>query len=285
MAEPATALETPPDTTPATTPAPATEPTGWMGNTGEFRDGAPERITELLGKKQWTTVEQMADAYVELETFKGSDKGVMIPNADDENYAEKIGEIFGLLGRPEAADKYEYTTDKEVPLSDELMTGFKQFAFGQNYTQEQMKGAMDFLLDATTAQEEALDQEAETKKAEGDAALKQLYGINYEAAMSDAKLTADRHKYTEDLTNEGVYDLPIVKRLLNHIANIEKEDGIAPGGPPVAAKTLQEQLAEIKANPAFLDKFAPGRKELMANFMRVNQEMANTGQAPIRRQA
>lgn len=285
MAEPATAPVATEPTAVAATSAPATEPTGWMGNTGEFRDGAPEAIQGLLEAKKWTNVEQMATAYSELEKFKGAGNGVIIPEADDENYAAKIGEIFGMLGKPESADKYEYTAESNIPLDDALLNGFKEFAHGQNYTQEQLKGAIDFQLDAIAAQEDILTQQLETKKADDTASLQKIYGINYDAAMNDAKLTSDKHGYTEDLANEGVYDLPVVKQLLNHIANLEAEDGVAPGGPAPVTKSLQEQLDEIKADPAFMNKFAPGRKELMERFKRINQEIANSGQAPVRRQA
>lgn len=289
MAEPAAApvVETPgtEPIKPAATPAPGTEPTGWMGDTGEFREGAPERITELIGKKQWTTVEQMADSYMELEAFKGSDKGIMIPDVDDENFADKMGNIYDSLGRPKTAGEYKYDGERKDMLSDELMGLFKDYAHGSGKSQAQFESDIDFQLDAIVAQEGILAQQLEEQKLANVDELKQIYGINYEAAMSDAALTSDKHGYAEKITGEGLEDSPIVKILLNHIANIEKEDGIVPNGGAPVVKTLQEQLADIKADPAFLNKFAPGRKELMARFMEVNQKIAASENAPVRMQA
>ena len=283
MAEIPAGTEAPPAA--ASETSPAVESTGWVGNTGELGNGAPEAVQALLDNKKWTTVEQIVHGYTELEKFKGAGDGVIIPKTGDENYAEKIGEIFNLLGKPKTAEEYKYSTDSETQFDPELLKGFKEFALGENYTQSQLEGAINFQLDAVAAQEEIIVQELEKNKVEDITELKQIYGTNYEDAMRDANLVSDKHKYTDQLNAEGITDFPIVKQMLNHIANLEAEDGIAPGGVRPVTKSLQEQLSEIQANPAFMKKLHPEHKALHAKFMEINHEIANSGQAPKRMQA
>jgi hypothetical protein len=261
---------------PASTEAPASEPTGWMGNTGEFRDGTPDRIKALLDKKKWTTVEQLATGYEELEKFKGSGEHLVIPEAEDVDGWENI---YNQLGRPETADKYEYTNEKGVALDDSLMGLFKEYAHKTGKTQSQFQGDIDFQIDAIAAQEEVYNQQAAEKSEADTAKLKQMYGINYETAMRDAGLTADRHNVSGEIEAEGLGNIPVVKQLLNIIANLEAEDGIgAPGGGAVE-KSLDEQMSEIMASEAFKERFHKDHKTTMAKYMDLNRQIANSGGA------
>jgi hypothetical protein len=284
MAEPATQTDTgtqePVKT--ATTEPPTTEPTGWMGNTGEFRDGAPDNIQTLLGNKKWTNVEQMAEAYIELEKFKGVGNHLVIPEVED---AEGWDNVYNQLGRPETADKYTYEGERVEMLGEELMEQFREYAHKSGKTQSQFQSDIDFQLDAIEAMDEVIAQQAEDLRVKNEASLKQLYGINYDNAMQDADLTSQKHNYVEQIASEGLEGSPIVKILLNHISNLEAEDGINKGGQPPVEKSLQQQLEEIKADPAFLSKFDPKHKEVMAKYMDLNRKIANSGQAPMRRQA
>jgi hypothetical protein len=257
----------------ASSEAPATEPSGYMQSNGDFGDNAPDVIRNLMDKKQWTNAEQMANGYTELESFKG---GSSIPEADD---AEGWAKIHTARGVPETFDKYEYASESGIDLSPELMDGFKQFAHKAGYSQDQLKGAIDFQLDAIAAQGEVYEQQMqEVDKADVEAA-KAVYGINYENAMNDANLTSDKHGFTAALEERGIKNIPIVMQMLNHIANLEAEDGIGTSSPPEPPKTLDQQLEDIRSNPAFLDKFAKGRKALMAEYAELNRKIAINKQA------
>jgi hypothetical protein len=259
---------------PAASAPPASEPSGYMQSNGDFGDTAPDVIKSLMEKKQWTNVEQMAAGYTELESFKGG--AHTIPEADD---AEGWKAINTARGVPETFDKYEYSTDSGIDLSPELMDGFKQMAFNAGYSPAQLKGAIDFQLDAITAQNDIYQQQLEEKAQADVDANKVAYGINYENAMRDADLTANKHGFTVGLEAEGLKGNPIVTKMLNHIANLEAEDGIGGGAPPEPPKSLAQQLEDMKSNPAFMDKFDRGHKALMVEYNDLNRRIAISKQA------
>jgi hypothetical protein len=275
MATPAVDTATEP-IKPAATGAPETEPTSWMSGTGEFRDGTPEAIRTLLDNKKWTTVEQLANGYSELEKFKGGGQHLTIPEADD---AEGWATVYKSLGRPDEATGYEYAAEEGTPIDDALMTEFKTFAHERGFNQKQFKEIVDFQIDSIMAQQEVYDKQL-AEKAESDSArMKQMYGINYDQAMADADMVADKHGFKAELEAEGIYNIPVVKQLLNQIANMEAEDKIPTDQNVPERKTPQQRLEEIKKSEAFTSKFHPDHAKIMVEFMEINRQIANAGQA------
>ncbi|GAG49936.1 unnamed protein product, partial [marine sediment metagenome] len=188
MAEPV-AVETPAEPViPAASAPPASEPSGYMQTNGDFGDNAPDVIRNLMEKKQWSNVEDLAKGYQELESFKGGAHA--IPEAEDVDGWKAINTARGV---PESFDKYDYTNDSGIDLAPELMDGFKQMAFDAGYSPEQLKGAIDFQLDAVAAQTEVYEQQLQEKIQADIDTNKVAYGINYENAMRDADLASNRH--------------------------------------------------------------------------------------------
>lgn len=266
---------TPEPAKPATTPAPVGEPTSWMGNTDAFRDGAPEKVTQLLEAKKWTNAEQIVDGYLELEKFKGIGDHLVIPEAED---ADGWNDVYQKLGRPETFDKYEITYDGDVQLSDELTGSFKEFAHGMGLTQKQFDDIVKFQIDAVTAQEGAYTEQIEATKQANIEALKQKYGVAFESKVQSARQTADRLGIYETIEAKGLASDPDIIDMLATIAGRTAEDVITPQTPTPAQKTPQEELNEIKASSEFTDKFNPKHKEAVARFMQLNQEIARLGQ-------
>jgi hypothetical protein len=273
MAETIVATAPAADVIPAKTDAPSTEPSGYMKVNGDFGDNAPDVIKSLMEKKQWTNVEQMGTGYTELEKMKG---GSAIPEADD---AEGWAKINAARGVPESFDKYEYSTDSGIELTPELRDGFKQMAHSAGYTPEQLKGAVDFQLEAISEQTKIYDQQMQEKADADITATKEMYGINYENAIRDADTVSSKHGFTADIEAEGIKGLPIVTKLLNHIANLEAEDGIGSGAPADLPKSLEAQMEEITKDPRFTNRLAPNRKELMVRYSELNRKIAQSRQA------
>jgi len=261
---------------PAQTPAPSTEPTGWMSPTGEIREGAPEKIRELLEKKKWTNVEQFFDSYVELEKFKGIGEHLVIPEAED---AEGWDDVYKQLGRPETYDKYELAYDGDVQISDELVGQFKQFAHGLGLSQKQFGEIVKFQLDAVTAQTGAYEEQLTAQKEENIQALKQKWGeANYAVKVKGARIIADSLGIYNTLEAKGLASDPDIISMLDTIANRTAEDVITPQSPATPQKSPQEELNEIKKSESFLKKFHPEHKETMARYMQLCQLVANAGQ-------
>ncbi len=270
------AVDTEP-TKPAQTTAPATEPTGWMSPTGEIRDGAPDNVINIVKSKGWNTVEKIVDGFIGLEKFKGIGEHLVIPEAED---AEGWDNVYKQLGRPETHDKYELGYEGNIDVSDELVGQFKQFAHGLGLTQKQFNDVVGFQLDAITAQSEAYDAQLATQKEENIVALKQKWGeTNYAVKVKGARIIADSLGIYQTLEAKGLASDPVIIEMLDTIAARTAEDVITPQTPITAAKSLQEELDEIKKSESFLQKFHLDHKKTMARFMELNQEIANAGQA------
>ena len=263
---------------PAQTTAPDTEPTGWMSPTGEIRDGAPETVRNLLEAKQWTNVEQLVDNYVMLEKQQGGPgKHLVIPEVED---VEGWNNVYKQLGRPETHDKYELSYVGDVPVSDELVGQFMQFAHGLGLTQKQFEEAVKFQLDAVVAQTEAYDAQLATQKEENIIALKQKWGeVNYEVKVKGARIIADSLGIYQTLEAKGLASDPAIIEMLDTIASRTSEDVITPQTPATPMKSPQEELDEIKKSESFLQKFHVDHKKTMARYMDLNQQVANAGQA------
>ncbi len=262
----------------AQTPAPGTEPTDWMVLNDEFRNGAPDNVKDLITKKGYKNLGQFFDSYTEMEKFQGVGKHLVIPEAED---AEGWDNVYNQLGRPETYEKYEFTNETDVEISDELMASFKQFAHREGYTQKQLAGAIQFQLEAIAAQTQAYEAQIVAQQEENVTALKQKFGeANYNAKVTGARIIADSLGIYKTLEAKGLASDPEIIMMLDTIANRTAEDVIAPSAPTAATtKTPQERIDEIKKSEAFLKRFHPEHKEIMKEYMDLNQQVANSGQA------
>lgn len=263
---------------PAQTTAPGTEPTGWMSPTGEIRDGAPEAVANLLQAKKWNNVQQIVDNYVKLEQQQGgSGKYLVIPEAED---AVGWDNVYKELGRPETYEKYELGYEGDVEISDELVGQFKQFAHGLGLTQRQFDDVVKFQLDVVTAQTEAYENQAIADKETNIQALKQKWGeTNYEVKVKGARIIADSLGIYNVLEAKGLASDPDIINMLDTIASRTSEDVITSQTPRVIQKTPQERLNEIKQSDEFNQKFHVDHKRVMAEYMDLNQQIANAGMA------
>lgn len=116
------------------------KPSNWKG---EFKDDpAMEKH-----KSPISLIKQVK----ELEQFVGMDK-IPLPASpkegatpkEIEKYNTQMGFVYGKLGRPEAADKYEVKAEfpEEAPLSDEAMGAIKNVAFKEGISNKQLNAVV-----------------------------------------------------------------------------------------------------------------------------------------------
>lgn len=261
---------------PAQTEAPNTEPTGWMNSAGEFGEGTPEIIQTLLDKKQWKNINQIVDGYTELEKFKGTGEHLVIPESADD--VEGWNKIYGKLGVPESADKYEFTNETGVEISDELLTSFKTFAKNENYTQKQLAGAIQFQLEAVKASDEIFATQR-TEREEGHIqAMRQKWQNEYEPTKIKIDSTAEKLKVKDFLKEMGIYNEPEIVNMLLTIANSDSEDPLTETGDKIVTTSLHDKLKEIMKSDAYNQRFHLDHKKAMIEYMELNQQIANSGQ-------
>ena len=273
----------------AQTIAPGTEPTSWMPLSDEQRETAPESIKNLLESKKWTSFDEIANGYVDLEKILGKGEHIFKPESPDDT--EGWTKYWGQLGVPSNADDYEFEADEAVPFDEDILNRFKAFVHKQHYTKEQAAGVVQFqreiikdVIAANEAQETADAEAEEIEKESIRKALKQKWGgeVAYQNKIVDARRIADELGIFQVLEKKGLTSDPEIIVMLDTIANKTAEGVISPPTPPPPTKSLQEELEEIKKSEAFNQKFHPKHKETMVRFMQLNQEIANKGLAPKR---
>ena len=278
-------------TIPAQTNAPGTEPSSWMPLSDEQRKTAPEVIRNLLESKKWTSFDEIANGYVDLEKILGRGEHIFKPESPDDT--EGWTKYWGQLGVPPTAGDYEFEADEAIPFDEDILNRFKAFVHKQHYTKEQAAGAVQFqreiIKDVIAANEaqEATDAEAEEAEKESvRKALKQKWGgeVAYQNKIIDARRIADELGIFQILEKKGLASDPEIIVMLDMIANRTAEGVITPPTLSPPTKSLQEELEEIKKSKAFLERFDPKHKETMVRFMQLNQEIANKGLAPKRPQ-
>lgn len=277
-------------TKPAQTNAPGTEPTNWMPLSDEQRSTAPEAIKNLLEAKKWTSFDEVANGYVDLEKILGRGEHIFKPESPDDT--EGWTKYWAQLGVPDI-DGYEFEADEAVPFNDDLLKRFKEFANKQHYTKEQAAGAVQFqreIIKEVMAAEAQAEADAiaadEVEKETVRKALKVKYGgeVAYQNKVVEARQVADSLGIYQTLEKKGLASDPEIIGMLTDIAEKTAEGVLTKDTPPVTVKNPLEEMEEIKQSDAFKQKFHPKHKETMERFMQLNQEIANKGLAPKRPQ-
>lgn len=254
-----------------------TESTGWLSPTGEIKEGAPESVMNIVKNKGWDTVEKIVDGFIGLEKFKGVGEHLVIPETEDD--VEGWDKVFNLLGRPETSDKYEFSYEGDVKVSDELLDSFKQFAHKEGYTQKQLAGAVNFQLDAVAAANELFETQKAEQEEKNIQAMKKKWGeSNYDSVFKGIETTAEKLGILKFLRSHGIDKEPEIVNMLLTITNSDTEDEITDSDTTTAEKTPQERLAEIMKSDAFNHKFDKDHKKIMVEYMQLNQTIANAGQ-------
>ncbi|KKK97818.1 hypothetical protein LCGC14_2648920, partial [marine sediment metagenome] len=221
---------------PAQTTAPDTEPTGWMSPTGELRESAPDNIRELFEKKKWNNVNQVVDGYIDLEKLVGAGEHLFLPESAED--IEGWDKVYNLLGRPPTYDKYEFTNESGLEISDELINSFKQLAHKEGYTQKQLAGAIQFQLDAVIAQGQIEEKLISEQQEANVQVLKQKYGeANYGAKITGARIIADSLGIYKTLEEKGLASDPAIIEMLVNINKRTAEDVITSGAEGEQEKT------------------------------------------------
>lgn len=247
--------------------------TGWVSGDGTFGEGAPENVQALMETKKWTNVGQVIDAYSELEKFKGAGEHLLIPEAED---VKGWDNIFNRMGRPETHDKYEFTNETDIELSDELVGQFKEFAHGLGLSQKQFKDVIQFEMDAAKSQMESYAALEEKGKEENLSALRAKYGESAVVGkISDARSVAEKLGIYQILEQKGLAsDVSIIDMLIN-ISTKTAEDTITAPSVPKTTETPEEELEKLKTSEELLQKFHPKHKEAHRRFVELNQMVVN----------
>ncbi len=284
--------ETPVDTATPDAPAPDTAaptvtptPDIPQSNLVEI-SSLPEDVRDHSSLKKFVTgnegthmnVDNLAKSFVNVQGMLGRDN-IPIPQteADWDN-------AYSKLGRPEAADQYELppvnedfdTSVKEVATSKS--DWWKGVAHKHGLNPKQAAGIYsDFIADQNTDVQN-INAANQTNLQAAEQAMKDKYGSAYNQvySMTD-RFIQERggDKLFDALSRTGANKDPVILEFLMDLSRDHAEDlGLSDLGEPLyTPESLQEQIKEKMADPAYLNKDDPRHSLIVQQVQKLHQQL------------
>lgn len=135
---------------------------------------------------RFTSAEELARGYVNLEKRFGVDPNRRIDLPADPNDAEGMRAVFAKLGLPDKPDGYGLTLDDKATDADKTMlTDFTAKAHELGIPASQAKGIMDFWMQKTAAAKAAETEAFNHAATEGMATLKKDWGAGFDGRLKE----------------------------------------------------------------------------------------------------
>ena len=256
------------DTAPTETPT-ETTPENWY-------DSLPNEYKSNSNVTKYKSQEEFLKGYVNL-TKKIGEKGLKKPETD-----EDWKNAYAFLGKPETIEGYEYTPNEELPdeiqLDEQMATSFKEVAheIGLNPHQYEklMSSYMAMNEQGFKARKEQMDAELLASEKELKETWGQAFDQNIEMARNMVKKYDNGGKLTKLLetpfNGSSLGNNPILLNMLANVAKTTMEDGGLIGrGTPVS---LDDEIAELRANPAYNDSSNPLHKQIVKKVTELYQK-------------
>ena len=247
---------------------------------------------ELAGEKVWEQfkgkpVDEVLKQVVALNKYNVG--AIKLPDEKDPERGKKLGEIYGKLGRP--ADPTGYKAEVALPegvqLSAQHEQGFRQAAHAMGLSNAQYEGVMKFyagyLGEAMQGQAQSMGQ----SKEEGEKALKDAWGVNYQknlalaqrglGALAKDALGEEAESFIAEVNGTPLANSPRFMKLLAHLGADLQEDGLITGEQEGGFNkdAIEAKIAEKKADKAFWNDRDPRHAILVKEVDQLYQQLYN----------
>lgn len=286
MSEEATATVTPAPTTAPEVVVPsqpsASAPLDWSAHIP--KELAQEKSWERLKGKG---LDHVLSRYVELEKYNVG--AVKLPDEKDPERGKKLGDIYAKLGRP--ADPTGYKAEVALPdgvqLSEQHEQGFRQAAHAMGLSNAQYEGVMKFYANYLGEAMQGQAQVVGQSKEEGEKALKDAWGVNYQKNLGLAQrglgqlakdaLGEEASAFVEEVNNTPLANNPRFLRILAKLGADMQEDGLITGEPESGYNrdAIEAKIAEKKADKAYWNERDPRHVVLIKEVDQLYQQLHN----------
>ena len=206
--------------TPQTIEQPSTVAKSW-------KETISEEFRNDPNISKFTEIDALAKSYINATRMIGQDK-VAVPNENSTD--DQWNEVYGKLGRPESADKYQLEVQSEtVPLDDTAIKQFAENAHQLGLNNKQAQGILEFYKNSMEGSIQQARVDTETAQANAEQELRKEWGRSYDENIKKAGAIA-KANMSEDILNmelkDGtrIGDHPSVIKGFASIANLMSED-------------------------------------------------------------
>lgn len=250
--------------------------TGENGNSGlNWMSGFDEDSSAFIENKAWKEPADMLSSYRSLEKLVGGSNNVLeMPSADAT--PEEMDSFYNSLGRPESVDGYSF----ELPEGgdSEMFEWFRNEAHAEGLTDNQAKNL--FSKYEAMAEQRMGDVESQMRQnAEQDIAdLKKEWGRDYDKNIDSGTRAVRALGYDEAALSglEAKMGTSEMLKLFSNIGAKMGEDSFVSGeGSDSFGNTAagaRQQLADLKTDSQFMDKYLSGDKDAVAKYTRLMEK-------------
>jgi len=206
--------------TPQTIEQPSTVAKSW-------KETISEEFRNDPNISKFTEIDALAKSYINATRMIGQDK-VAVPN--ENSTEDQWNEVYGKLGRPESADKYQLEVQSETaPLDESAIKQFAENAHQLGLNNKQAQGILEFYKNSMEGSVQQARVDTETAQANAEQELRKEWGRSYDENIKKAGAIA-KANMSEDILNmelkDGtrIGDHPSVIKGFASIANLMSED-------------------------------------------------------------
>lgn len=247
---------------------------------------------ELQGEKVWEQfkgkpVDEVLKQVVALNKYNVG--AIKLPDEKDPERGKKLGDIYTKLGRP--ADPTGYKAEVALPegvqLSEQHDQAFRQVVHSLGLSNAQFEGVMKFyagyLGEAMQGQQQSMGQ----SKEEGEKALKDAWGVNYQKNLGLAQrglgqlakdaLGEEAESFIAEVNGTPLANNPRFLRILAKLGADMQEDGLITGEPESGYNrdAIEAKIAEKKADKAYWNERDPRHVVLIKEVDQLYQQLHN----------
>jgi len=223
-----------------------------------------DNTKQLMEQKNWTSLDDVAQGYTNLETKLGTNP-VNIPAEGD---VDGWKQFYTQIGCP---DSYTYVPEEGVTIDDNLLGGFKQVAKDTGLTQKQFDAAVNYQVKIGKAlaseQEQSKTEQWNKTVAECEAALKKDWGADVEKRSAAASAVAEKLGLSELFEKKGLSNDATAMKALDKLARMMSEDSLRTSTEAAGRPSVEDELKALMVSKEWLDPMHPKHNETQKRYL------------------
>ncbi len=237
-----------------------------------WTEGFSEDTQAYVTNKGWENPSSLLDSYRNLEKFQGGSKNLVEIPGEDAN-DEAMATFFDKLGRPGSPEQYGL----ELPEGGDadMMNWFTNTAHRYGMSQKQTKAMYNEFNEMSSNRMDNFQHETKLRNEQEIEGLKKEWGAEFDTNLNSGRRAVSALGYTEESlsTLEDKLGTGEMMKLFSQIGSKMGEDafvgGDASAGFGSSPAQAQAQIAELKGDQQFMDRYLSGDKAAIDKMKRL----------------
>jgi hypothetical protein len=246
-------------------------------NAPAWTEGFDEDTMGYVSNKGWKSPTDVLTSYRNLEKLAGGSKNIVeLPGEDAD--AEALGKFYDRLGRPDAPESYTFKMPEENG-DEQLDQWFRKVAHDSGLTDAQAKGLYDQWNTMAGVRNEAMENAIRERNETELNDLKKEWGADFDSNIQNARVAARAVGYGEEelVALENKLGTGEFLKLWSKVGALSGEDSFADGERSggafgTTASEAKAQLADLRNDKAFMDRYLGGDKDAVAKYTRLMEK-------------